>query len=330
VAGAAAAAALAGGLVSTPPRWSVLIPTYECAGYLRQTLASVLAQDPGPAAMQIEVVDDHSTGDDPAAVVNELGAGRVGFFRQPDNVGHVANFNTCIARARGELVHILHGDDAVEPGFYAAMERGFTDPAIGAAFCRQRIMNEHGRMIGVSRVERETPGVLDRWIETIGAGQRLQTPSMVVRRTVYDHLGGFDPRLSYCEDWEMWVRIAAHYPVWYEPEPLAVYRMHTASSSGQKMRTGENIRDLRRGVEINRAHLPPDRADEISRQAMVNIGLGALSRARHAFKRADHRTGLVQVREAFNTSRSPRVIARAAKLGALWVGRYAWRRRKPG
>jgi glycosyltransferase involved in cell wall biosynthesis len=40
------------------PLWSVMIPTYNCADYLRETLASVLAQDPGPEEMQIEVVDD--------------------------------------------------------------------------------------------------------------------------------------------------------------------------------------------------------------------------------------------------------------------------------
>ena len=43
------------------PKWSVMIPTFNCANYLRQTLESVLAQDPGPEQMQIEVVDDCST-----------------------------------------------------------------------------------------------------------------------------------------------------------------------------------------------------------------------------------------------------------------------------
>ncbi len=48
------------------PLLSVMIPTYNCAGYLRETLASVLSQDPGPEIMQIEVIDDRSTQDDPA------------------------------------------------------------------------------------------------------------------------------------------------------------------------------------------------------------------------------------------------------------------------
>src|SRR4051812_23283601 len=58
------------------PLWSVMIPTYDCARFLDQTLRSVLAQDPGPAAMQIEVVDDHSLRDHPAEVVARVGGGR--------------------------------------------------------------------------------------------------------------------------------------------------------------------------------------------------------------------------------------------------------------
>ena len=81
---------------------SVMIPTYNCAGYLRETPASVLAQDPGPDQMQIEVVDDCST-DDPQAIVDELARTRVSFHQQPENRGHTHNFNTCIERSRQPL-----------------------------------------------------------------------------------------------------------------------------------------------------------------------------------------------------------------------------------
>jgi glycosyltransferase involved in cell wall biosynthesis len=125
------------------PFWSVIIPTYNCANYLEETLKSVLQQDPGQEQMQIEVVDDCSTKDDPEKVVKEIGKGRVSFFRQPKNVGAQRNFNTCIQRAKGHWVHILHGDDAVFPGFYerfqAAIEK---EPIIGAAFCRTIYMDE--------------------------------------------------------------------------------------------------------------------------------------------------------------------------------------------
>lgn len=305
------------------PLWSVMIPTFNCAAYLRETLAAVLAQDPGPERMQIEVVDDCSTADDPERVVAEVGGGRVAFFRQASNVGHVRNFETCLQRARGRLVHQLHGDDLVRVGFYQAMERAFErEPAIGAAFCRQIYMDERGHWQGLSALERAEPGVLDGWLERLAEGQRLQTPSIVVRREVYERLGGFDRRLAWVEDWEMWVRVAAHHPVWYEPEPLALYRIHTRSSSGRLARSGETIRDVRRAIEINRAYLPAERVDAISRTATLNCAFAALRRAHRMLDAGEFEAPASHMREAVRSSASPRVLAGTARLFARW----AWRR----
>jgi glycosyltransferase involved in cell wall biosynthesis len=293
-----------------------MIPTYECAGYLRETLASVLAQDPGPEHMQIEVVDDASS-DDPEAVVHELGAGRVTFFRHPENVGHTANFNTCLQRSRGQLVHLLHGDDAVRPGFYAAMARAFDQhPDIGAAFCRYVAMDHQGHWQGVAHLEQEHPGVIADWLGRIAVGQRLQFPSMVVARSTYERLGGFDRRAVYSEDWEMWVRIAAHYAVAYEPEPLALYRVHPASHSGGMVRSGENARDLRRVVGINREHLDSATADEASRLALRAIALGCVRRSRRLLAAGDLVATRAQLREALRSDRSPRVVTGASLVAA--------------
>ena len=76
------------------PLWSVIIPSYNCAKYLKQTLQSVLVQDQGEAIMEIIVVDDYSTKDDPEAVVKEYGQGRVQLIRQEKNVGKVKNYET--------------------------------------------------------------------------------------------------------------------------------------------------------------------------------------------------------------------------------------------
>jgi glycosyltransferase involved in cell wall biosynthesis len=160
-----------------------MIPTYNCAHFLRQTLATVLAQDPRPEIMQIEVVDDCSTQDDPAAVIDELGHGRVLFYRQPQNVGHTRNFDTCLKRSRGRLIHLLHGDDYVREGFYRKMQRAFEEhPEIGAAFCRFISMDEHGHWQLIWPLEQLKSEVLNNWLERIAVGQRLQPPSMVVRR----------------------------------------------------------------------------------------------------------------------------------------------------
>jgi glycosyltransferase involved in cell wall biosynthesis len=288
-----------------------MIPAHDCAPYLRDTLESVLAQDQGPDRMQIEVVDDASS-DDPEGVVEEMGRDRVDFFRHPRNVGHVANFNACLERARGRLVHLLHGDDCVRDGFYTAMGRLLEREAdAGAAFCRYIAIDEEGSWGSVAALEQEEAGVIPGWLERIAVGQRLQTPCMVVRREVYEQLGGFDSRpRGLGEDWEMWVRIAAHYPVAYLPEPLALYRVRSSSLSGGMLRSGENVRDLRRVIEINREHLPPGRADALTRKALRVTATTCLRRARRALGRGDVATSWAQLREAVRLV--PAVVRRSA------------------
>lgn len=268
------------------PRWSVMIPAYNCADCLAETLESVLAQDPGAGQMQIEVVDDASD-DRPEEVVQRIGRGRVEYFRQPSNVGHVENFTTCLVRARGDLVHLLHGDDWVLPGFYETMERPFAAHAgVGAAFCRVRTHLKRADGTVWTRDEPPEvpePGVVPDWLFRIAAGQRVQTPSMVVRRAVYERLGSFDRRLRYAEDWEMWVRIAAAYPVWHEPEVLAVYRMRPQSSTGRLAHDAETIRDLRRASALIEAYIPPERRREIRQRSRRFISAFALETARRSF-----------------------------------------------
>ena len=299
--------------------WSVMIPTYNCAKYLRQTLSSVLAQDPGVELMQIAVVDDCSTKDDPEAIVQELGQGRVEFYRQPHNVGHTKNFQSCLERSRGQLVHLLHGDDYVLDGFYHQMQQAFiTEPNIGAAFCRHIFMDEQGHWQGISELLQSHSGVLDNWLERILTKQYIQTPSIVVRRKVYEQLGGFDQRLVYYEDWEMWVRIALQHLIWFEVQPLAVYRTHSASNSGCRIRTGENIRDVRRGTEIVQAYLPaylsPDKINHLISKNHEIAAQYALDTAQKLLLVNDIEGEVAQLKEALRCSRSMKVIQRAVRL----------------
>jgi glycosyltransferase involved in cell wall biosynthesis len=288
-----------------------MIPTYNCANYLAKTLRSVLAQDPSPELMQIEVVDDYSTEDDPAAVVSQLGHGRVGFYRQPENVGHTKNFETCLKRSRGKLIHLLHGDDYVRTGFYQKMEAAFEqNPDIGAAFCRQIFMDEYGHWQDISPLEQMHSGILTNWLERLALEQRIMTPSMVVRRDVYEELGGFDSRLLCSEDWEMWVRIAAHYPIWYETEPLAVYRMHMHSNTGRHIRSGEDIRYTRHAIQIFKSYLPSQVAHEITSRARETYALSALNMTYQLLHAGDIVGVLAQVREALKCYHSVKVIRR--------------------
>ena len=295
------------------PRWSVMIPTYNCGAFLEDTLASVLEQAPRPEAMQIEVVDDASS-DGPQSIVERLGRGRVGFFRQPSNLGVPGNLTACVRRARGEIIHVLHGDDAVRPGFYATIDRAFArNPNLGAAYCRHLFMDSRGHWQAISPLERETSGILEDAAEYLASEQRIMTPSICVRRAVYEHLGGFHASLRCSEDWEMWVRIAASYPIWYETDPLAVYRMHEASNTGLHVIGGDDIAYTARAIDLLVEHLSPERKGVVARRARATYALSALNRAERAFARGDGATARAQFFGAFSLSRSPHVLARAAR-----------------
>lgn len=303
----------------TRPLWSVMIPTFNCAHYLRETLESVLSQALPPELMQIEVVDDCSTEDNPEAIVQEMGQGRVQFFRQPQNVGHIKNFDTCLKRSKGRWIHLLHGDDLVLQGFYQKMQRIVeSNPDIGAAFCRHVYMNEEGHWQKFSPLEQNESGILSNWLERIAVVQRLQTPSIVVRREVYEALGGFDHRLTWAEDWEMWVRIAAHYPVAYEVQPLAAYRMHTESSTGKQVRSGEHIRDIYRVMDIITPYLPADRVYALNLRSREHWALFLLQTTHRCLSQKDVAAAWSQLRSAIQCRNSPLIWLSALPL-VLWM-----------
>ena len=245
------------------PLWSVLIPTFNCANYLQQTLTSVLDQDPGPEKMEILVIDDHSTEDDPEAVVHQLGRGRVQFIRQSENVGKSKNYQTGLVASRGHLIHQLHGDDKVGDGFYQSMEACFQRfPAAGAFFCESEYVNENNQVTGRTGRELEQSGLLENWLEKIYIRQRIQTPAIVLRREVYEQLGGFDQRLTAFEDWEMWVRTAVCFAVGFNADCTAAYRVYQENTSHQSIISGKRPRIQKQALRIVDAYVP----DEVKRK----------------------------------------------------------------
>lgn len=173
-----------------PPTFSVMIPTYNCAEFLKETLTSVLDSGFDLEHMQIEVIDDCSTKDDPEGVVKKFGRGKVAFFRQPQNVGISRNFNTCIERAKGLLVHILHGDDTVMPGFYDEINRLAEQfPERGFFFTRCTTIDAKGQVIGstCTEVEDLVIGAVDKRRSYLS--NRLAFPGVVVRKLLYDRVG---------------------------------------------------------------------------------------------------------------------------------------------
>jgi GT2 family glycosyltransferase len=313
------------------PLWSVMIPTYRTNDLLEETLRSVLDQDPGPDRMQIAVVDDQSPDDRHLQVVRRLAPSRVEIHTQPVNVGLARNWNGAIERSRGHWVHILHQDDLIGPGFYERLARATAEaPGVGAAFCRHRFIDGDGRAMGESALESPAAGVLERWLEKISSSQRIQCPSIIVRRDVYEHLGGFRTNLYYALDWEMWVRIATTYPVWYEPETLASYRIHNANESARLHRDGLDITDIRAAARIVNAYLPAELRGTAAREIFADFRDRAVGEASGLMHGGDWRAGMTRMRQAcecdpsLRSSRTMRAYRRwAAKLwlrGLLSLG----------
>ncbi len=290
------------------PFWSVMIPTYNGKKYLENTLKSLLSQAISPEEMQIEVVDDCSTEEGIEELVQQVAGNRITFDRNPQNLGLINNWNECIKRARGEWIHILHQDDIVLPGFYSRLRELLEkEPNAGAGFCRHYYIDEQGQQRALSILEQEEAGIIPNWIEKISVMQRVQFASIVVKRSVYEALGGFCQDVGSAADWEMWKRIAAHYPVVFEPQPLAGYRLHSTSESSRLVSTGTNISDTRKSIEISQSYLPAEKAQNLSNQALEHYALYALNTAQTMLSQGEHQIAITQIQEALKCSQSSQV-----------------------
>lgn len=240
------------------PLLSVMLPTYRPDARLQRAIGSVLSQHVGAEGMEVVVVDD----DSPPGAVEEIvrgvdRGGRVGIVRNERRLGLAGNWNRAISLARGKLVHLLHQDDYILPGFYERLAPAFDHDSVGMAFCRSRIVDGEDCLLKLTSRQQWLAGVIPDWLPRIAQRQRVQTPAALVSRSTYEAVGGYRADLCHALDWEMWVRIAARLPVWYEPRPLAAYRRHEANESSRLAAAGRVWPDITRAIEVNASHLPP-------------------------------------------------------------------------
>lgn len=289
------------------PFWSVMIPTYQPnLIFLEQTLNSILQQASDEAEMQIEVVDDGSPNETLATWVEKIGQGRIQYYRQPKRRGLGGCWNTCIERAKGEWIHILHHDDLVLPGFYDHLKNGIKEaPEIGAAFTQFYLIDEENNRSLKTRLRQEKAGILKNWLQYVFVDLSIQTPAIVVKKEVYEKLGGFRCDMHYSLDWEMWKRIASQYPIWFEPKPLACYRMHAASETSRLNKEMVAIRELRKSIEANYDYLPPELAAQTIARAKKNYIFFTTEKAAEALfreKNSAHARAFFQEAQKFGST----------------------------
>ena len=197
-------------------RVSVVIPTYNRADFVREAIASVLRQD--YPAIELIVVDDGSR-DGTAAVVSGFGPA-VQYLWQ-ENRGVSAARNRGGAASSGDLIAFLDSDDLWLPRKVSAQVAYFEASAEAQACHTDEIWIRRGVRVNERGIHHKQGG----WQFLASLPRCLISPSAVMmRRTLWDRLGGFDENLPACEDYDLWLRLTAVVPVGFLPERLVIKR----------------------------------------------------------------------------------------------------------
>jgi GT2 family glycosyltransferase len=281
------------------PLFSVMISVLDSTEHLRETLQSVLDQDLGPDMMEIEVVDNGVASNETAAVLNEIGNGRVRFHARAKAVGAAENFNSCLERARGHWIHIVRAKDVLRSGLYDRARAMIAEhPGIDAFTARHIFIDAQGAWLSLSELESHRPTMLsEQFIQRQLTAQRLQFVTTLVRRSVFEELGGFRELFRHCPDWDMWNRIILTHRVFYDPDFLGCHRLQSEYGASEMIRTGENVREERRCLRTYCGLLPRPYAKRLYREGMCMAALRALRHAKRHWCEGDQSTAMQQLRE---------------------------------
>ena len=210
------------------PFFSAIIPTYNRAAYLPRTLRSALDQQlPDGEEVEVILVDDESTDNTPD-VAAEFGDDLV-YIRQTNRREGAAR-NTGAARARGRYLAFLDSDDYWLPGKLAGDLARFEQsdqPAM--VYSRSRNVDPFDRVIGERRLPTPEGDVF--W--DLAREAFMPMSSVAVRADAFQACGGFteDRDLSGTADWELWMRLAARWPVGFVEQTRTCIRVHGRNMS---------------------------------------------------------------------------------------------------
>lgn len=202
-----------------PPAVTVVMAAKNYARFLPEAVESVRAQT--FPDWELVIVDDGSTDDTPAAARPLLADPRVRYVRA-DRLGQSRAKNLGIRLGRGEFVAFLDADDAWRPAKLArqlALFRG--RPDVGVVFSRRSLIDAAGRPLPPYP---PVPPPRGHVLERMFTQNHVCFSSAVVRRRVFDHVGGFDPEWDLAIDYDLWLRVAKHYAFDFVDDELVLYR----------------------------------------------------------------------------------------------------------
>jgi glycosyltransferase involved in cell wall biosynthesis len=214
---------------------SVVMPVYNGERFLAEAMESLLAQT--FRDFEVVAVDDGST-DRTGELLHrfEQKDARVRVVRG-DHAGISAALNRGIESATHDWIARMDADDVAAPDrFKKQLAAAVAHPNVVVWGSYAQHVDSRGNVLGVSKTG---PTSEEEFRKLRGAGEDVYVihPTSMLRRDVVLKVGGYDSKFNYCEDFELFDRMAEHGAVVAIPEPLLLYRIHATSISMQRFST---------------------------------------------------------------------------------------------
>ena len=219
---------------SPEPRVTIAMPVHNASAYLREALDSVLAQS--YPHWELVCIDDASR-DDSWQILSEYAARdpRVRPFKQPGHAGIVAARNRAIDEADPESTYlaILDADDVALPDRLAAQVRFLeSHPDHAMVGGHTIIIDEQSRELGIRRYPLDYGAICD----VIARFNPFAQSAVTLRRSMLREIGHYDPSYPRCQDYDLWLRTAARFPVASLDQAVIRYRVTAAQGKVTHLR----------------------------------------------------------------------------------------------
>lgn len=213
-----------------PDLVSVIVPVYNRAHLVTETVASILGQT--YQNIEIILINDGST-DDSLKVVQALQQESPDVIRiiDQENQGQTVARNQGIKHARGKYVAFLDSDDLWVSG-KLEWQIPLFDEGVGLVYGGVEFINEHGETTGFDSCDSAIQGKI---YPHLLVKNRMTGGSVVVLREALDMVGMFDPEFRAAENWDLWLRICKEYEARLVDKPVVKYRLHPNNMSKDVM-----------------------------------------------------------------------------------------------
>jgi glycosyltransferase involved in cell wall biosynthesis len=219
------------------PRVSVVIPTYNAGKWVLEAIESVRAQS--YSDFEIIVVDDGSQDDTEPLLADLDNAGKIRYIKQA-NLGVSAARNRGVSEAAGELIAFLDADDLFhKEKLSKQIELIDVQPQLGFVHANFEKFDDAGNDLGLRNMDQFRgnvyPQILQEWSAIIAL------PTLLLPKSVFEQVGGFDEDISWGEDIDLYIRIARKFEIDLIPETLCRVRVRPDSASASKVGSAESF-----------------------------------------------------------------------------------------